>query len=265
MRKLRFMMPALLALLLLAALVAPSRLAQPTVANAASGLTPWTGTAVAGTPHADGSRTLPAQEVPAEVLSGQAVVTGPHAAEDTLLVLFMLPLRDHAGLNAFLADVSNPQSPNYGQYLTEAEETARFGPTAETAQQVTAWLKGAGIADVKVPADRLYVEVHATTASLEQLLQVHINDYKQGTRAFYAPAEAPTLPAAVAELGAVGGGPRLRFAAPHGAAGVGRHRARGQVGCRRAQRQAGRDPAGRQVGRAARQPALRAAVLPRRL
>src|SRR5690348_8749164 len=78
-----------------------------------------------------GPRVLSSDVVPDAVRNGTAQATGIHAGSDQLLVLFMLPMRDWAGLNAFLADVSNPRSPNFGHYLSEAEVTARFGPEAD--------------------------------------------------------------------------------------------------------------------------------------
>jgi kumamolisin len=143
-------------------------------------------------------RTLPADSVPLDVRSGAAHLAGPHPAKDTLLVLFMLPLRDWDGLNRFLADVSDPHSPNYGHYLTEAEVTARFGPEAVHADHVAAWLRANGITDVETPADRLYVMAKGSTGAFARLLNVQINDYTMPGRQFYAPDRPPTLPAAVA-------------------------------------------------------------------
>jgi subtilase family serine protease len=42
-----------------------------------------------------------------------------------------LPLRDPAGLDLFLAQVQDPASPHYHQFLTLDELTRRFGPTEE--------------------------------------------------------------------------------------------------------------------------------------
>src|SRR4051812_15745399 len=74
--------------------------------------------AQAGPPAQSGPRTLPADSVPPVVRSGAATLVGPHAGADTLHLLFTLPMRDWAALNSFLADVGNPQSVYYGQYLT---------------------------------------------------------------------------------------------------------------------------------------------------
>ncbi len=46
----------------------------------------------------------------------------------------VLPLRDQAGLDAFLKDVYNPSSPNYRHFLSAAEFTSRFGPNSRKLQ-----------------------------------------------------------------------------------------------------------------------------------
>src|SRR4051812_1178545 len=65
-----------------------------------------------------GPRTLPADSVPQAVRSGAATLAGPHAGADTLHLLFMLPMRDWAALNTFLAATGNPQSADFGHYVT---------------------------------------------------------------------------------------------------------------------------------------------------
>ena len=144
-----------------------------------------------------GPRLLSADSVPVEVRSGQAKPLGPHAAEESLQVLFNLPLRDKAGLDAFLADVTNPQSPHYGQYLTLDEANARFNPAVAGEERVLAWLKAAGISDVQTQPNHLYVGAHASVATLNRLLNIQITDYALADRTIYGPDRAPTLPAAV--------------------------------------------------------------------
>src|SRR5580692_5320578 len=52
---------------------------------------------------------------------------GRLAATNTLWLAIGLPLRDPAGLENFVTQVSDPASPNFRQFLTRQELTARFG------------------------------------------------------------------------------------------------------------------------------------------
>lgn len=138
-----------------------------------------------------------ADVVPPQVRSGAAQMVGKHSDSDTLTVLFMMPFKDQAGLDAFLTDVSNPNSPNYGRYLTLEEENARFNPDVASEQRVSSWLSSEGVAGVKLVPNHLYVYVRASSASMSKLLNVQINDYVAGDQTFYAPDRVPTLPASV--------------------------------------------------------------------
>ena len=144
-----------------------------------------------------GPHTLSSDSVPAVVRNGQAKPLGLHTATESLHVLFNLPLRDKAGLDAFLADVSDPHSPHFGQYLTLEQANARFNPAVAGEQRVLAWLKAEGISDVQTQPNHLYVGAQVPVATLNRLLGIQITDYALADRTIYAPDRAPTLPAAV--------------------------------------------------------------------
>ncbi|MGI8589274.1 MAG: protease pro-enzyme activation domain-containing protein [Chloroflexia bacterium] len=144
-----------------------------------------------------GPRTLSADSVPAEVRSGQAKLLGPHAAAAPMDLLFMLPMRDKVGLDAFLADVSNPQSPNFGHYLTQEEANARFNPDTAHEKSVEAWLGAHGITVLDTVPNHLYVKATATSGAFQTLLGVQINDYSLPGRTFYSLDRPVTLPAEV--------------------------------------------------------------------
>jgi len=70
------------------------------------------------------------------IRKGQAQRIGRLAQEETLQLNLVLPVRDQAGLDTFVREVSDPTSPLYRQYLSVADFTARFGPTAADYQAV---------------------------------------------------------------------------------------------------------------------------------
>ena len=77
------------------------------------------------------AQTFTTRHVRDVVLNGQAQLVGQLPADQTMQVDIVLPLRDKAGLDAFVADVYNPLSPNFHNFLTPDETSARFGPTQE--------------------------------------------------------------------------------------------------------------------------------------
>ena len=72
---------------------------------------------------------LMTRQVREVTLTGQAALLGRLPATQTMQLNVVLPLRDQAGLDAFLDILQNPNNPGYRQFLTPAEFTARFGPT----------------------------------------------------------------------------------------------------------------------------------------
>src|SRR5437762_4820728 len=58
-------------------------------------------------------------------------------------VVVSLDLRDREGLEAFLADVQDPASPRYHQFLSQPDFDALYAPTEAQEQAVVDYLRGA--------------------------------------------------------------------------------------------------------------------------
>jgi subtilase family serine protease len=129
------------------------------------------------------------------VKNGKAQSNGRLPANQELRLDFVLPLRDPAGLKAFLADVYNPSSPNYHQYLTPTQFTARFGPTAEQYEAVVRFAKTYGFEVVGGSRDGMLVQVNGSVANIEAALHVNMRTYQHPTeaRTFFAPDSEPSL------------------------------------------------------------------------
>lgn len=57
------------------------------------------------------------------------------------------------GLQAKLMDISNPDSPNYGKWLSQDEIAAYTAPSHGNADAVKSWLAAAGITEVTQPTN----------------------------------------------------------------------------------------------------------------
>ena len=129
------------------------------------------------------------------VARGHAVFVARMDAAQTLQLDLVLPLRDPAGLEHFLADIYDPSSTSYRHYLTPAQFTARFGPTAEQYEAVLRFAKSYGLEVVGGSRDGMDVQVKGTVAAIETALHVSMRVYQHPTenRTFYAPDAEPTL------------------------------------------------------------------------
>jgi len=126
--------------------------------------------------------------------TGEAKLQGRLPAGQTLQLNLVLPVRDQAGLDAFVAAVNDPYSPSYRQFLTVPEFTQRFGPTQQDYDAVLAFAKSSGLTVVGGTRDGLDVQVKGSVAAIQSAFHVNLLTFKHPTedRTFYAPDREPT-------------------------------------------------------------------------
>ncbi|GAA2744792.1 S53 family peptidase [Kitasatospora cinereorecta] len=112
--------------------------------------------------------------------------------------------QDQAGLAALAKAVSDPNSPSYGTFLSDARARARFGATAEQVKAVTDWVTGAGLKVDSTSAH--YVQVSGTTGALAKAFGTDFRNYRTAEGLHKAPSANAVVPASVAgAVLAVGG------------------------------------------------------------
>jgi kumamolisin len=124
------------------------------------------------------------------------------AATRQVTVTVSLKQRDTAGLDAFLAQVSDAHSPLYQHYLTVTQFAQRYGATPAAVAQVSSYLTGHGLKVQDVTANRLSLTATGTAAQVERAFGTQLATYHDRTtgREFFANATAPVLPAGVAAV-----------------------------------------------------------------
>jgi len=127
------------------------------------------------------------------VTKGEAPLVGSLPANQSMRIDIVLPVRD--GLDNFLAELYNPNSPNYKQYLTVDQFTAMFGPSREEFDALLRFAKTNGFAVVGGSRDALDLQLKGSVAAIETAFHVKINVYHDpiGKRDFYAPDREPTV------------------------------------------------------------------------
>ena len=129
------------------------------------------------------------------VRNGQAQANGRLPNNQVLQLDLVLPLRDPAGLKAFLADVYDPMSPNYRQFITPQQFTARFGATPDQYETVVRFAKTYGFEVIGGSVDTRDVQVKGTVANIEAAFHVNMRTYQHPSenRTFYSPDREPTM------------------------------------------------------------------------
>src|SRR5581483_10158931 len=113
-------------------------------------------------------------------------------------VVVGLDLHDKAGLDAFLAQASDPRSPEFQHFLTQDQFNARYGPSADQEARVVAWLTQAGFHVTKRFPNRLLVEAQGTNAAAQAAFGVPVHNVLFQGQPHLAVLEAPRFPADVA-------------------------------------------------------------------
>jgi hypothetical protein len=107
----------------------------------------------------------------------------------------VLPVRNQAELDKLLARLYDPSSPDYRQFLSVAEFTARFGATAEDFAAVVAFAQANGFEVTAKPANRMVVPVRGTVDAINRAFHVRMSLYQHPTenRLFFSPDREPSL------------------------------------------------------------------------
>ena len=142
--------------------------------------------------HAQGVMTRHVREV---VNTGEAQAVGRLPANQIMHLDIVLPLRDQAGLESFLAEIYDPSNPSYRHFLTVPEFTERFGPTAKDYEAVVQFARANGLRVTGGSRDGMEVQVKGPVSAVETAFHVNIHTYQHPTegRTFFAPDREPTV------------------------------------------------------------------------
>ncbi|QAU24397.1 hypothetical protein EO087_10665 [Dyella sp. M7H15-1] len=124
---------------------------------------------------------------------------GDLPANKRMSIDVVLPLRDQAGLDQFVADIANPMSLQYRQYLTPEEFAARFGPTQNDYDTVVQYLKQYGFTVTGGRLESRDVQAVGPVSAVEAAFNVKMHIYQHPTenRMFYSADREPTTSLAI--------------------------------------------------------------------
>ena len=136
-----------------------------------------------------------ASTIPDLVASHAAVPAGAPPADQSMHIVVSLPLRNMEQLDALLPAIYDPQSPAYHNYLSVAEFTDRFGPSARDYDSAIAFFSQNGFKVGPRAANRYLIALDGKVSDVERVFHVTMGLYRHPTegRNFMAPDRLPTL------------------------------------------------------------------------
>ena len=153
---------------------------------------------------AGGKRAVVPDVKPAWATSARATGTAPTSQSVSIRV--GLKMRDQAGAEGLVRDLSDPSSPRYGHYLTPKAFTTRFAPTAASVDRVSSYLQSQGLKVTGVAQGNQWVNASGTVAQLNKAFATTLKTYSYRGKTLRAPESSVTVPAAIqADVSTVSG------------------------------------------------------------
>lgn len=129
----------------------------------------------------------------------QGPVADNYAMEHMYLELRRSSNQEQA-LTSMLADMENPQSPNYHHWLTADELGKTFGPAQQDVEAVATWLSSHGMQVNGISKSGLTIDVSGTAGQVRDAFHTEIHTYKVNGQSHIANASDPQIPAALAAV-----------------------------------------------------------------
>ncbi|NUR27969.1 MAG: hypothetical protein HOV83_19360 [Catenulispora sp.] len=122
---------------------------------------------------------------------------GAVPATQTITTRVFLTGQDDAALAALARDVNDPNSPNYGQFLTPEQVKQQFGATPAQISAVQQWLKDAGLKVSQVSTN--WIDATGDSAAVQRAFGTQLKNYQRADGTIgYAASSAAVVPGAVA-------------------------------------------------------------------
>ena len=134
-------------------------------------------------------------EVRAQYDRGPVVASLP--MRNLVLVLRRSPEQEAAAA-AFAASQSDPQSPNYHQWLTPEQVGERFGAAQSDIDAITRWLQGHGFSVDDLSKNHLTIRFSGTASQVQDAFHTEIHNLDVNGAKHIANMSDPQIPAALA-------------------------------------------------------------------
>ncbi len=166
----------------------------------AAGLIMATMTAAGGIPAASAASSAARQQLngTAAPAASRSRPAGQVAASSRVSFDLVLSLRNAAGAQSLLQQVSTPGSALFHHYLTDAQWAAQYGPTAAEVNAAESWLRSEGFSVGAVPGDRLFVPAEGSAAQVERAFDTTLGNYQVNGKTVRLASTTLSVPASVA-------------------------------------------------------------------
>jgi subtilase family serine protease len=119
---------------------------------------------------------------------------GATPSNDRITFGLLLNMRNADEAVSTLQQISDPDSADYGKWLSNKTFQSRFGPTASDVAAVRTWLASQGFQVGQTLPSGMYVEASGTTAQIDKVFSTTVNNYSYKAKKVHANAGALSFP-----------------------------------------------------------------------
>ncbi len=126
-----------------------------------------------------------------------ATLVGTVPSSQPVTVGVFLSNPNQAAEDAYVKQLYDPSSSNYGNYLDPDTFNSEFGVPASSFQAATSWAQSRGLTVTPIETSTNYFLASGSAAQVELAFGTPLNNYTAAGRNFYANTQAPSVPAAL--------------------------------------------------------------------
>lgn len=127
----------------------------------------------------------------------QVTDLGPAPGSTSLNIIVVLPVHNTAALQQYILNITNPNSPQYGQSLTPAQFVASYAPTTAQVQTVTNYLQQQGFQSISVEPNNLFVDATGTVSQINAAFNTNVELFSQNGQQVYANTLTAQIPSSM--------------------------------------------------------------------
>ena len=129
-----------------------------------------------------------------------AHVLGNHTSSAQLTISVVLQPSNSAQLDSLLANLYDPSSSEYHQWLATGEFDARFAPSTTASAQVSSFLSNAGLQVIASPSPFI-LRAQGSVSQVEAAFKTQVEDYQAADgQLYYQNASAVQVPASLSSI-----------------------------------------------------------------
>ena len=124
----------------------------------------------------------------------------PQLPMERMQLVLQRSAEQEAALEAFMAEQTDPKSPNYHHWLEPEEFGALYGPSDSDIAAVTNWLANRGFRVDSVAKGRVTIEFSGTALQVQDAFHTEMHNYVVNGKAHIANDRDPQIPEALAPV-----------------------------------------------------------------